>query len=476
MANYTFETIADAQALGITTADTVSFTSGTAVLSAVTYGAAGDVLITLGARTIDFGAPLIQTAQSPGLAFADGSVLYIGDSGANIVALQTIPRPATAFGGDGNDIMRLGSNGGLAQGNQGDDNIATLGQATLYGGQGNDTLSVTELNHTHFLQGNKGDDLLIGGTADTLLGGQGNDSITGGGILDGNLGNDTISGFGQLLGEGGDDTIQSTGVGRATISGGDGNDSLTPSDGGDSVSGDAGADYITDANSSGGNYMSGGDGDDTLIGGLGGDTLTGDAGNDSINDAGGAGNLIDGGEGANTITALGTGSIQAGSGADVISTAASGGYAITSGAGDDSIIGSLNQADTINGGDGADTINGNGGADRLSGGASADKFIFSTSGATVTGTVPAILDWTASDSLSFGTGAAAAGDFTTTTATDYASAFAKAAPLMANGHFDFVAIQVGGDVIVFGGQNGIVSTAVDLVGRALADVSFHNFI
>ena len=140
MANYTFETITDAQAIGITTADSVSFTTGTAVLSAVTYGLTGDILITLGARTVDFGSSVLFSAENPGLSFADGSLLYIGDGTANVISLQTIARPSAGFGGDGNDIIRLGSAGGLAQGNQGDDNIATQGQATLYGGQGDDTL------------------------------------------------------------------------------------------------------------------------------------------------------------------------------------------------------------------------------------------------------------------------------------------------------------------------------------------------
>jgi Ca2+-binding RTX toxin-like protein len=259
MAAYTFETITASQALAFTAADTLSFTSGTAIQFTVVYGSDGNITITNGARSVAF-APALATVSKAafGLTFADGSLLYVGDAGTDSLSISPAA-PGAMFGGDGDDTLQLGIRGGLLQGNAGNDTLRTPAQATIYGGQGNDSITTTDPSTSSFLQGNKGDDLISGGSADTLLGGQGNDTLTGGGFLNGNLGDDSISASaGVAFGEDGNDTISATG--NATIDAGAGNDSLI--------------------GTSGSNTLLGGAGADTLESGQGVDLLTGGAGAD----------------------------------------------------------------------------------------------------------------------------------------------------------------------------------------------------
>ncbi len=262
MATYSFDTITAAQALAITATDSLSFGAGAATLTSVAYNAGGTITITVGARGVEFGAPVAALAQQALFTFADGSRLYVGDGLNNAISIDGDTHPGALFGGDGGDTLNLGSAGGVAQGNQGNDILKTAGQATLYGGQGDDTFFVAPGGHGDFLQGNKGDDAMQGGSSDTILGGQGNDTITGSGFLNGNLGNDKATGGGQLFGEGGNDTLIGTGSGHNALSGGDGDDSLVAAAGGDTVSGDAGNDTIDGSGAA--DVISGGAGADVF--------------------------------------------------------------------------------------------------------------------------------------------------------------------------------------------------------------------
>ncbi|MFL5295802.1 MAG: calcium-binding protein [Phenylobacterium sp.] len=230
MTTFTFETITAAQALQFTANDLLMFQTGTAMQSSVSYLLNGDVAITVGARTVEFGAAITNVAL-PFTFASNGSVLFIGGTAADEVSLSgSIPGNAM-FGGGGNDVLDLDGMGGLAQGNQGNDTILSQGQATIYGGQGDDSLSATVGADHDFLQGNKGNDTIVGGLHDTLLGGQGDDSITGGGILDGNLGDDRVTGSGQLFGEDGNDTLTTMGLGGDSLTGGNGADHFVFSNG-----------------------------------------------------------------------------------------------------------------------------------------------------------------------------------------------------------------------------------------------------
>jgi Ca2+-binding RTX toxin-like protein len=465
MATYSFETITPAQALAFAAADTLGFQTGTATLASVAYLPNGDAAVTVGALTIEFGPGLIAASQHAPFAFADGTHLYVGDATANAENLQSDTHAAALFGGDGNDSLTLGTAGGLEQGNQGNDSLTSAGQATIYGGQGNDSISLTGAAHDDFLQGNKGNDDLRGATAsDTVLGGQGDDTIHGGGgadFLNGNLGNDVVfggHGNDMIFGEGGDDTLTS-----------DSQD--------DPANHDTGNDTID-----------GGDGDDSLLAGAaagaGNATMTGDAGNDTIVANGGA-NLMDGGAGNDVLEndGIGNATMTGGDGADHLQ-AAFGNNSMDGGAGNDVLNGG-GGTDTLMGGDGNDTINGDlgvpqdSGGDAVTGGPGADTFEISIPRAVSASQIDRVLDWAPEDHIKFDSFPT----FSTTgyaegQAGDYASAVQRAAALMANDAADFVSIQVGADVYVFGDTlnndaSGVLAV-IRLVGRTLADIDASN--
>lgn len=132
-------------------------------------------------------------------------------------------------------------------------------------------------------------------------------------------------------------------------------------------------------------------------------------------------------------------------------------------------------ADSLDGGAGDDTLTGGEGADQLNGGEGAD--VFSVAGAAdMPDSLDHVIDFTTGeDSLDFGAGLAATeAGFATETAADYEAALAAANAKMADGTVDYVAVQVGDDVIVFGDTAGEAGAdqAVVLVGRTLTDVGF----
>ncbi|MFT5528205.1 MAG: Ca2+-binding RTX toxin-like protein, partial [Pirellulaceae bacterium] len=180
---------------------------------------------------------------------------------------ETVPSSIVqVFGGDGNDRISVG--GCIAteiHGEDGNDNIAG-GQCndTIWGGEGRDVIQVGE-----------GDNLAYGGG--------GND------ILVGRSGSDT------LYGEGGNDELIGA-AGRDFLFGGIGNDRFSAGNGSDLLVGGLGNDI-----------MNGGSGADVILGGLGNDLLRGNNGHDLL--LGGSGNdqlqahrgddLLSGGNAAN---------------------------------------------------------------------------------------------------------------------------------------------------------------------------------
>ena len=240
-------------------------------------------------------------------------------------------------------------------GTAGDDSIDALGgNDTVFGLDGNDTLI-----------GGSGDDSLVGGSGqDVLSGGDGNDRLiddTGPSTLTGGDGNDYLFGLGSLDGGMGNDTLgtpsnyvsDNFGL-HTTLSGGAGNDVLTDYNGfADTLAGGDGNDSILAYGEWNHNDTAvGGAGDDTIFGWYA--SLSGGDGNDSL--SGGPNATIDGGDGADTITASGPdNSVSGGTGNDVIFN-----YGvddtIDSGNGDDVVYMSTNGNATINGGAGTDTV------------------------------------------------------------------------------------------------------------------------
>lgn len=158
-----------------------------------------------------------------------------------------------------------------------------------------------------------------------------------------------------------------------------------------------------------------------------------------------------------------------------------GGAGLRGTAGADSLLGTAADervrggagADTLDGGAGADTLEGGQGADQLTGGAGTDAFKVDGSAKTLAG-LDRITDFThGEDKLVFDDHALAAtpDTFATATAADYGAALAAANAKMAAGA-DYVAVQIGTDVIVFATEAGEhhVESAVVLVGRTLTDI------
>lgn len=158
--------------------------------------------------------------------------------------------------------------------------------------------------------------------------------------------------------------------------------------------------------------------------------------------------------------------------------------------------------DSLDGGAGDDTLTGGEGADQMAGGAGADTFVLGASASasddqddadddqddvdddasggdsteSAQDGLDSILDFTTGeDTLNFGDGLAGTEEnFATGDAADYDAALAAADAAMADGTVDFVAIQVGSDVIVFADTDGVAGsdTAVVLVGKTLDGVGF----
>ena len=139
------------------------------------------------------------------------------------------------------------------------------------------------------------------------------------------------------------------------IDSGDGDDVITGSDDfGEMIDGNDGADTITAGG--GDDTVDGGDGNDSILGGAGLDSITGDDGQDTI----------DGGADADNI--------DSGNGND----------SVVGGAGDD-VINSGDGLDTVDGGSGADNINGMSGTDVLNGGADNDTIFGGSENDTISG-------------------------------------------------------------------------------------------
>ncbi len=313
-----------------------------------------DTLISVGPNdTLVGGADedSIRSQRSPALLF--------GDAGSDTIVAEA---RATMFGGLGDDFLQGTVEANLMFGNEGSDTMLGGAQRrdSLYGGKGNDSLGFfiagggnnlglplagvgfAGNEGSNFLRGDLGDDLVVGiNQRDTLFGGRGKDTLRGAGsssFLSGDLDDDILfvsnvtqsSPFAPT-------TVITVGIEKTTLLGGAGNDSL----------------YGSIGNfGEGRNLLDGGDGNDTIRVFATLDTAKGGAGDDFIvsvsapnifsplggssNFPGFAGrNLLDGEEGNDTIVAAFFTDTMIG------------------GAGNDSLSGTFNQA---SGGDGNDTL------------------------------------------------------------------------------------------------------------------------
>lgn len=208
--------------------------------------------------------------------------------------VEGIAAPETLVGTDGDDTLTGPDGNDIVKGLAGNDSLTGgTGRDRVVGGEGNDTGQGDDGDDTVF--GKEGDDDLTGGAGndrlhagigdDTVLGEAGNDQVIGKAgrdSLDGGSGDDQVSGHS------GDDQMQ----------GGDGNDVLGGGDGADTIDGGTGADRAI--GHAGNDEMAGGSGADTLLGSEGEDTLDGGLDGDRLF-GGRDGDQLSGGDGADTV-------------------------------------------------------------------------------------------------------------------------------------------------------------------------------
>jgi Ca2+-binding RTX toxin-like protein len=263
---------------------TASFSPGSGILTV--FGDAGNNTIAV-------------SRNAAGTIFVNGGAVAI-QGGAATVANTTLIQ---VFGQDGNDNISLNEVNGALPG------------ANLFGGNGNDTLTGGSGNDLLF--GQAGNDTLLGkGGDDLMFGGDGDDVLTGGAGTDqafGEAGNDRMiwnPGDGTDLNEGGDgiDTVEVNGGNGAEAFSVTANgarvrfDRVTPApfsidigtsenlvvnmNGGDDVftagNGLAPLISLTVDGGAGNDVITGGDGNDVLMGGDGNDVITGGRGNDQV--------------------------------------------------------------------------------------------------------------------------------------------------------------------------------------------------
>jgi hypothetical protein len=217
----------------------------------------------------------LSTGESYGLASIQQAALT-GGTGDNTFDVSAWTGAATLNGGGGLDKVvsvidadALLTDTSLTRSNGSAFTLDEIPVALISGGPSGNRLDATEYSGMAWLYGGAGNDVLIAGSGDDYLdGGTGHDSLTGG------AGSDALVGI-----NGAGDTIRA-GSGDAQIYGSLFVDSLYGGAGSDLILGEGGNDFI-----------SGGPGDDTIWGGTGNVTIHGGGGNDVI--VGGGADVID---------------------------------------------------------------------------------------------------------------------------------------------------------------------------------------
>ena len=377
-------------------------------------------------NVIVFGDRLTELTESffVTLSNVSGGGVVFGRSTARGLINDDDPLPAndTLLGNDGNDTLLAGDGADVLSGGAGTDSLSGgRGNDSILGGSGADTINGGDGHDT--LNGQGGNDLVTGGTGDDQLvwngAGNGNDTVSGGSGFDSVAVNGTGASDSLVVGQvivgeevipqltvttAGVTLVVQSDIVNVVINGSGGDDSITVG----SVNLAAGV-VLT---------VNGGDGNDTLsaVGALLGATrlrINGDVGNDSLTgsvdrdtlDGGDGDDLLNGGLGNDSqIGGLGNDvlsgnegndSLNGGDGDDTLLGNA-GNDAITGGDGNDSVLGGEG-ADTVAGDAGEDTLGGDAGNDSLSGGSGADTLAGDDGADTLDG-------GTLGDSLSGGAG------------------------------------------------------------------------
>ena len=367
-------------------ADTISLND---LPTLVDGGTGTDTLRVNGSFVLD---PLVF-ANIERYKLSSGSFADFRGFAAPVVANADAGAQVIVIGGAGADNLTGSSGADTIRGSSGNDNLTGFGGADLlYGEDGNDLLYGGQSSRMY---GGSGDDSLTiaDGSPDTLNGGDGNDKVR---ILDSMTFGDThvvgverfdlsaagirvdFSAISRGL------TIRITTAAGAAAIAGNFSDSIVGSVGGDVIQAGGGNDYIDGAG--GEDKLTAGDGDDFIYGRAG-DIIQAGAGNDIIVLAGKPFQL-EGGSGTDKMRLEASQAFHEGdfSGIERIevangvvadfssmtsavsaSTRTGDGSTIIGGQGNDSFAGST-KADVLTGGNGADYLTGGNGDDTLTGG------------------------------------------------------------------------------------------------------------
>ncbi len=233
----------------------------------------------------------------------------------------------------------------------------------------------TIVSNAATITGTKAPDVIVAGPGNNVIHGEGgNDTICAG------AGNDTIygeRGDDTIFGEEGDDVIYGE-RGGDTLDGGGGNDKVFGGRGSDHLEGGAGSDLVE--GEQGNDEVNGGDGDgDVVEGDQGDDSLNGGAGNEDVIIGGTGNDKINGGPGEHDIADYqGTGGAvtinlqtQTVSGAE--NEHLEGIEDAIGGSGDDTLIGSSETPNRLDGGPGEDHLEAAGPGDEAFGGPGGDQ-------------------------------------------------------------------------------------------------------
>ncbi|WP_425100643.1 Ig-like domain-containing protein [Tropicibacter sp. S64] len=251
-----------------------------------------------------------------------------------------------------------------------DDYTGTAGVDVVNTGDDNDTITTGDGNDivnpgidNDWVDLGAGNDVLVDPQgADTIFGGAGNDTII--------AGVDTFSNY-----EGDDPFFPTLGFlsdpntddGRDYVEGNDGNDSILTGDDDDTIDGGSGDDTIDGGIDD--DLILGGTGMDSLIGGHGSDTIDGGADDDYIDGSAPAALELTDDIDVNTLNDRD--SLIGGDGNDTL-LGGDDDDTLSGGTGNDLLDGGIDE-DSLDGGDGSDTLIGGQGADTLNGGAGMDS-------------------------------------------------------------------------------------------------------
>ncbi len=231
----------------------------------------------------------------------------------------------TIYGGGGNDNLFGGADNDTIYGGDGSDVLTGgAGADKLYGGDGNDTFVFTAEDGTGFQMGGNnfdsagdqggangsggtGASVDIGshyGSDDTYFGGDGYDTLQ---LTDNNdfIHISNVDSVERINAGAGNDVIDMNysdggAYNSFTLDGGSGNDTVFANNGDDVLFGGSGNDFMS--GNAGNDILDGGSGADKLYGGSGNDTLDGGTGNDTLDGGDGADTfLFDFGDGHDTV-------------------------------------------------------------------------------------------------------------------------------------------------------------------------------